>query len=84
MTSSSLPCVFMVRLPEEGKKGQMVRYKGPAGEELSADGALGTFVADVLAGKIAAHRFGILARLPAIFFFFDRFLCTYALLAHIQ
>jgi hypothetical protein len=57
VTSNSLPCVFMVKLPAEGQKGQMVRYQGPAGEELSADGALGTFVADVLAGKIAAHRF---------------------------
>ena len=47
----------MVKLPEEGKKGQMVRFKGPAGEELITDGALGTFVSDVLAGKIAAHRF---------------------------
>ncbi len=61
----------MVKLPEEGQKGQMMRYKGPAGEELSVDGALATFVADVLAGKIAAHRYG-LARFPTNDYLYNR------------
>jgi len=56
VTQDTLPCVFAVKLPAEGQKGQMVRFKGPAGSELSVKGALSTFIGDVLAGKIAAHR----------------------------
>lgn len=56
VTEDTLPCVFAVKLPAEGQKGQMVRFKGPAGSELSVKGALSTFIGDVLEGKIAAHR----------------------------
>ena len=57
MKSDSLPCVFAVKLPAEGQKGQMVRFKGPSGDELAVDGALSAFVGDVLGGKIAPHRY---------------------------
>jgi hypothetical protein len=75
VTSSSIPCIYMVKLPEEGRKGQMMRFKGPAGEELSTDGALSTFVADVLAGKIAPHRWSLLKMFISTAIFFT--ICTH-------
>ncbi len=65
----------MAKLPEQGQNGQIMRYKGPAGEALSVDGALATFVADVLAGKITALRYGF-ARLPTDYSYDRSFLSS--------